>query len=69
MKKTNLDIEFHNPNTDEETAKHIAGIFIEASRTKFENLLEACAAEQKNGNAGKSTINANDFLLPAYFSS
>jgi len=41
--KNKLNIRFHNLNTDEETLKHIAKIFIDASRVKFENILQETA--------------------------
>jgi hypothetical protein len=47
LKRAKIDIVFRNPNTDEETAKYITAIFIEASRVKFENILKDRAAEQK----------------------
>lgn len=46
MKKSKINIVYHNPNTDEETAKYITDIFIEASRIKFESMLECCATKQ-----------------------
>lgn len=45
MGKVNLNIRYHNPNTDEETLKHILKMFIEASRVKLENVLQVAAEE------------------------
>jgi len=39
--KPKLNIEFHNPNTDEIAAKFIAKIFIKVSQEKFEKILKA----------------------------
>ncbi|MCL2853718.1 MAG: hypothetical protein FWE20_11950 [Defluviitaleaceae bacterium] len=39
-----LNILYHNPNTDDETLKYIAAIFIEAGRVKLENILREAAA-------------------------
>jgi len=40
-----LTIRYHNPNTDEETLKYIARIFIEASRVKFEDIMRDAAMQ------------------------
>jgi hypothetical protein len=37
--KIKLKIRFHNPNTSEDTIKYISNIFADASKIKFENLL------------------------------
>ena len=37
--KNKVTFRYHNPNTDDETLKHLTQIFVEASRVKFENIL------------------------------
>ena len=36
MKKTKLNIRFHNPNTEEETVQYIAKIFVAVQRLEKE---------------------------------
>ena len=36
MKKTKLNIRFHNPNTEEETIQYIAKIFVEVGVQRLE---------------------------------
>jgi hypothetical protein len=38
--KKKLNFRYHNPNTDEETLKFLTKVFAEASRVKFENVLQ-----------------------------
>jgi len=47
-----LNIRYHNPNTDSETLKYISQIFIEASRVKFENILQEMAIKDDSGEEG-----------------
>lgn len=59
MTKRKLDIRFHNPNTDIETANYIARIFLEASKVKFENVLKSTfieSVEAKDENDCKEVI-------------
>ncbi|MCL2253229.1 MAG: hypothetical protein FWC09_02190 [Lachnospiraceae bacterium] len=55
MNKTKLNIRYHNPNTEEETRKYIANIFIQASKIKFENILR----ETHENSVEK--VNSNNF--------
>ena len=45
-----LNIRYHNPNTAEETLKHITKIFTEASKVKFENTLRENAVQVRAEN-------------------
>ena len=47
MSKKKLSIRFHNPNTEDETHRYIAQIFLEASRVKFENILREASNESR----------------------
>jgi len=40
-----LNIRYHNPNTKDETLKHITNIFIAASRVKLESVLKEAAIQ------------------------
>ena len=44
--KSKINFRYHNPNTDDETLKHIIKICVEASRVKFENILRETAAQK-----------------------
>jgi len=44
-RKNKVTFRYHNPNTVDETLKHVAKIFIEASRVKFENILRETAVQ------------------------
>jgi len=43
-----LNIRYHNPNTNDETLKYITRIFIEASKVKFENILQKSVAQNSS---------------------
>ena len=40
MKKHKLNIRYHNPNGEVELAEHLTKIFVEASKIKFEKILQ-----------------------------
>jgi len=48
VNKAKLNIRYHNPNTNDETLKHISQILIEASRVKFEHILQENAAKHSD---------------------
>ena len=47
LKKTKLNIRFHNPNTEEETIQYIAKIFVEVGVQRLEREVEQIARIQK----------------------
>lgn len=40
MNRTKLNIRIHNPNTEEETVKHIIGIFVDVGVRKLKEEVE-----------------------------
>lgn len=61
---TKLNIRYHNPNTDSETIKYISQIFIEASRAKFQNILQETAAKH-NADTDESSPDDGELLFLA----
>ena len=53
-----ITFRYHNPNTDDETLKHISKIFVEVSRVKFESILQEVAAPT-NANEDTRESSAN----------
>lgn len=47
MKKTKLNIRFHNPNTEEETIQYIAKIFVEIGVQRLEKEIENTVKKKK----------------------
>jgi hypothetical protein len=56
-KKSKITFRYHNPNTDDEAQKYITKILIEASKVKFENILQDNAIHTNiNQNKEKSSV-------------
>jgi len=44
--KPKINFRYHNPNTDEDTLKFVTKLFVQASRVKFESVLQNIAAQE-----------------------
>jgi len=51
--KPKLNFRYHNPNTEEETLKFVAKLFIEISRVKFENVIQNAAVQESENRVEK----------------
>ena len=47
MKKTKLNIRFHNPNTEEETVQYIAKIFVAEGVQRLEKEVESAIQKKE----------------------
>ena len=48
MKKTKLNIRFHNPNTEEETIQYIAKIFVAVGVQRLEKEVESTIKKKEH---------------------
>lgn len=53
MKKTKLNIRFHNPNTEEETTQYIAKVFVEVGVQRLKKEIESAVKKKEYGEIEK----------------
>jgi len=58
--KVKVNFRYHNPNTDDETLKTLTRLFVEASRVKFENILQETVTDESTELSEKES-GANEY--------